>query len=247
MLGGGAYPSHKSSNSSGRVAGVAHVVPSQTYAELEARAVAYAAQVERDPPGAGNELRYFEAAVERMLWRLWDTSPRTAGYWEDGVLLDSVERSGSQALCFDGRLWCADHRAQWLVPMQVVFELGGVPVVLRRIYLRIGNGARDSLRDHDGRRSFHRPETWLCEFVVAPPAEETIDVAPVLTELAAWLEKNAQGKLVGPDWQPFETEEAVAFIEAEGRAQRQTALEHTWLDGGPAIRLVQDPSRANTE
>lgn len=110
------------------------------------------------------------STLEYMLCSLFSEHEAARAYWVDGVILNTptlLPRGGIVAV---GYAWCADHREQWQVPVQVTFSLSDRPErQVEFLKIRIGDAKHTTLEEHRRRRSTVTPREWLIEFDVSPP------------------------------------------------------------------------------
>jgi len=93
----------------------------------------------------------------------------TREIWVDGVVFDDavVEDDG---LRFSARTWCADHRSQWQVHSEILYEPLAQGGRQCRVTVRVGDPAVGDLREHQGRSGHRRarPEDWRHTFELTP-------------------------------------------------------------------------------
>ena len=130
------------------------------------RAMVGAGTVDRDSLS-----RSLGSVLEHLLCDFFQQADATADYWVDGFLVDDVEQSSDERIVVHGRIWCADHRDQWLVPAEasiIAPRSGGTPSRSRgfhELVVRVGCGDLNTLGDHrESQRFLTAPSQWLHEF-----------------------------------------------------------------------------------
>ena len=116
--------------------------------------------------------RELQGVIEFALCRLMQLSTQTTGLWCDGVSFQQVERQPAGKLRCAGTAWCADHKAQWLVPTFVELATNGTE--LARVVLGLGDGNLENLTQHKGRSARVPLEWFVCYCMAAGPREREL-------------------------------------------------------------------------
>jgi hypothetical protein len=189
--------------------------------------------------------RTLGATLEYALGDLLEQREDTRRYWVDGVDAEEVRLSAPRRIRLQGFAWCCDHRRQWEVPTQVDFGISSVePARLESLRFFLGDADVGTLFEHhrrfrNQRLAFHEPTRWLLEFRVPRPRDPPKpDPEGMVARVREWAGANPNRPIVGPGWQYLTREEAIRHIRTSGSVGVHVSLEKTWLDRGPALRVV---------
>jgi hypothetical protein len=72
-----------------------------------------------DHPNLEQLSESFGGAAAFLLCDLFQMHPVASHHWVDGVIVDTATIQAGRLVVIDGRAWCADHRTQWLVPLEI--------------------------------------------------------------------------------------------------------------------------------
>jgi len=75
---------------------------------------------EGELPDLGILTRTFGTAFEFAICDLFSQDEASSRYWVDGVIIDAVTSHPGRIVEVRGTAWCADHREQWQVPVEIV-------------------------------------------------------------------------------------------------------------------------------
>jgi hypothetical protein len=175
-----------------------------------------------------------------LLCEIFSDEEATRPYWIDDFLLERAELLEG-VVRLTAVAWCGDRgrrRDQWQVPAEAVLRCSeSTPTELLELTMRIGDASRGSLAGHRGVRPV-TPDEWLHEFRAHRPAKDPqLDAVGLESGVQSWLEAHPLRPLVGPDWEPCDAAAARAYIRLRVARDEPVALEETWLDGGPALRV----------
>ena len=170
----------------------------------------------------------------------FDDHEATRGLWCDGIEFYGG-RAGDRDLWLQGIGWCVGHEEQWQVPVKVEFLFSELETSrLEVIRYRWGDRTTGSIRDHISRRYDENPDEWCVTLQVDRPKDPPVpDPESRIEELQAWTNAHPSRPLVGPEWEYLTHEQARSLIVTWAGLGRETSLEETWLDKGPALRLCE--------